>query len=70
MSVLFNLCIVTKSLTESSTPISAVLEIRSRANLPCLVKLALRFQIIAVLLNFIFIKESWKQNISQFPQKY
>ncbi len=39
-SVFCNLCIVSKSPTEISTPICAVLELCSRANLPCLVKLA------------------------------
>ncbi len=38
----FNFHIVSKSPAEISTPISAVLELSSRANLPCLVKLALR----------------------------
>ncbi len=33
--------VVGKSLAEVSSPISDVLETRSRANLPCLVKLAL-----------------------------
>ncbi len=44
-SVFFNLCIVIKSPAEMSLPIGAVLELRSSANLPCLVKLALHFLI-------------------------
>ncbi len=39
--VFFNLCVVSKSPAEISTPIGAVLELHSRANLPCLVNLAL-----------------------------
>ncbi len=38
--VFFNFRIVSKSPAEISTPIGTVLELRSRANLPCLVKLA------------------------------
>ncbi len=41
-SVFFNLRVVSKSPTEISTPIGAVLELCSRANLPCFVKLAHR----------------------------
>ncbi len=37
----FNLRVVSKSPAEISTPIGAVLELCSRANLPCLVKLSL-----------------------------
>ncbi len=37
----FNLHIVSKSPAEISIPIGTVLELRSRANLSCLVKLAL-----------------------------
>ncbi len=40
VSVFFNLHVVSKSPAEISTPIGTVLELRSRANLPCLVKLA------------------------------
>ncbi len=40
-SVFFNLRIVSKSPAEFSPPIGVVLELRSRANLPCLVKLSL-----------------------------
>ncbi len=40
-SVFFNLHVVSKSPAEISTPIGALLELCSRANLPCLVKLAL-----------------------------
>ncbi len=40
-SVFFNLCVVSTSPAEISMPIGAILELRSRANLPCLVKLAL-----------------------------
>ncbi len=45
MSMLFNLFVVSKSATDMSTPICAVLELRSRANLPCLVNLALSFEV-------------------------
>ncbi len=38
-SVFFNLHIVSKSPAEIYPPIGAVLELRSRTNLPCLVKL-------------------------------
>ncbi len=41
-SVFFNLRFVSKSPAEISIPIGALLELRSRANLPCLVKLALK----------------------------
>ncbi len=37
----FNLRVVSKSPTEMSPPIGALLELLSRANLPCLLKLAL-----------------------------
>lgn len=37
----FILHVISKSPAEISMPIGAVLELRSRANLPCLVKLAL-----------------------------
>ncbi len=40
-SVFFNLCIVSKSLAEIFMPICAVLELRSCANLPCWINLAL-----------------------------
>ncbi len=40
VSVFFHLRVVSKSPAEISTPIGAVLELCSRANLPCLVKLA------------------------------
>ncbi len=40
VSVFFNVHIVSRSTAEISTPISAVLELRSCANLPCLVNLA------------------------------
>ncbi len=42
-SVFFNLRVVSKSLAEICTPVWAVLELRFRTNLPCLVKLALIF---------------------------
>ncbi len=41
MSYVAFLSVVSKSPAEMSTPIGDVLELRSRANLPCLVKLAL-----------------------------
>ncbi len=40
-SVFFILCVVSKSATELPTPICAVMGLRSRANLPCLINLAL-----------------------------
>ncbi len=43
-SVFFNLRIVSKSPAEISMHIGAVLELHSHANLPCLVKLALKMQ--------------------------
>ncbi len=45
----FNLRVVSKSPADISTPIAAVLELRSHANLPCLVKLALNSLKIAIL---------------------
>ncbi len=42
LHVFFHLRIVSKSPAEISPPICAVLELCSRANLPCLLKLALR----------------------------
>ncbi len=41
LRLFFNLRVVSKSPAEISTPIGAVLELQSRTNLPCLVKLAL-----------------------------
>ncbi len=48
----FNLLIVSKSLAEISTLIGAVLELRSNANLPCLVNLAL--SLFHIHLSFFF----------------
>ncbi len=49
----FNLCIVSKSLTEISTPIGTVLELRSHDNLPRLVKLALSLSQFVLFLHVI-----------------
>ncbi len=51
--VFFKLHVVSKSPAEICTPIGAVLELRSRSNLPCLVNLALCLSIISRTLHCV-----------------